>query len=176
MLQLFFTLGTTFGIKEGMNANNALHNTTRIAIPYYGTLCIPPSGLERVYFLADVDLGSKSVGSMILSVWNPKKYPDISRWLKQQGVAGVICSDSTTPSHVALDAEGLWIILQQDGEASELAECWARGEIRRGSQFRCGQPTNIWCSLHAGSEIEIAPRLKAPRPSAVSGGRRREWV
>jgi|GEM_PF-710001 len=123
-----------------MNTNHEQNIKTSIAIPYYGSLCLPPSGLERIYFVADIDSRSKSVDSMKLKVWNPRKEPDISRWLKEQGVAGVICNDSTTPSHVALDSEGIWVIFQQEGEAADLAERWARGEIARTGVYGCGQP------------------------------------
>lgn len=141
-----------------MNANHEQNIKTRIAIPYYGTLCLPPSGLERIYFVADIAPGSSSVDGMKLKVWNPRKEPDLSRWFREQGVAGVICNDSTTPSHVALDAEGIWVILRQDGEAAELAERWARGEIARGA----------YGSAQSNAQ-EMVPTLKFPELSGRNG-------
>jgi hypothetical protein len=105
-----------------MKTNNL--DMTRIAVPYYGTLSSPPSGLARIFFLIDVNLKAKAVASIGLHVWNPKKEPNLSSWLRQQRTDGVICSDNTSPYGVALCAEGIWVQWQQNGEVYDVVERW----------------------------------------------------
>lgn len=99
---------------------------TLIAVPYYGTLSLPPSGLARIFFLVKVDLIQKAIASLTLQVWNPKKEPNLFRWLRQVEADGVICGDSPLKYEVGLHAEGLWVKWGEKGEVHEIIERWMR--------------------------------------------------
>lgn len=116
---------------EGMRAHqeqNDQSHVARIAVPYYGALSLPRSGLSRVYFVADVDLVTRQFGELALRVWDPKKEPNLSSWLKQEQVNGLICSDSSCQYDVALQSEGIWAMWGCTGEVSEMIEQWLREE------------------------------------------------
>lgn len=100
----------------------------RIAVPYYGTLSLPRSGLSRVYFIGEVDLRNGKIGELALMVWDPKKEPNLSSWLKQEQVNGIICSDSICQYEVAFQNEGIWTKCGCAGEVSEMIDQWLRDE------------------------------------------------
>jgi predicted Fe-Mo cluster-binding NifX family protein len=104
---------------------------TRIAVPYYGALSLPPSGLSRVFFLVEVNQEAKSVDNISLQVWNPKKEPNLSSWLKLLGTNGVICSDTPSQYEVALNTEGIWVQWKQEGEVHEVVERWLQSTPER---------------------------------------------
>ncbi|HEY4744169.1 MAG TPA: hypothetical protein VIH45_05880 [Desulfuromonadaceae bacterium] len=105
------------------------YQTVLVAVPYYGTLTLPPLGLSRLFFVATVDIAARKAISIELQVWDPKKEANLSVWLRGLGVSGVMCSDSRSPYEIALNAENIWVLWNQEGEANELVERWARGEI-----------------------------------------------
>ncbi len=111
-----------------MKTNQRQKDATRIAVPYYGALSLPPSGLSRVFFMVEVTVENRSVDNISLQVWNPKKEPNLSAWLRQLGTDGVICSDSPSQYEVALNGEGIWVQWKQDGEVHEVVERWLQGK------------------------------------------------
>lgn len=108
---------------------------TRIAVPYYGALSLPPSGLSRVFFLVEVNMGTRSVDNISLQVWDPKKEPNLSSWLRQLGTNGVICSDNPSQYEVALNAEGIWVQWKQEGEVHEVVEKWVQSNSEKGKNY-----------------------------------------
>ncbi|HEX8960753.1 MAG TPA: hypothetical protein VF775_04200 [Geobacteraceae bacterium] len=111
-----------------MKTNHCPKDATRIAVPYYGALSLPPSGLSRVFFMVEVTVGNRSVDNISLQVWNPKKEPNLSTWLRQLGTDGVICSDNPSQYEVALNSEGIWVQWKQDGEVHEVIERWLQSK------------------------------------------------
>lgn len=107
-----------------MKTNHRQKDATRIAVPYYGALSLPPSGLSRVFFMVEVTVENRSVDNISLQVWNPKKEPNLSTWLRQLGTDGVICSDNPSQYEVALNSEGIWVQWKQEGEVHEVVERW----------------------------------------------------
>jgi predicted Fe-Mo cluster-binding NifX family protein len=107
-----------------MNATTP--NSTCIAVPYYGTLSLLPSRLTRIFFLVEVDLAKKTIANLSLKVWNAGEEPSFSSWLKQMGTEGLICSSAYTQQTAALEAEGIWVQSQQEGEVHEVVERWMR--------------------------------------------------
>jgi hypothetical protein len=106
-----------------------------IAVPYYGTLSLPPSGLTRIFFLVKVDLVQMEIDNLCLQVWNPKKEPNLFRWLRQLNTDGVICSDPPCKYEIGLNAEGMWVQWSQEGEVHEVVERWMRNESGRARNF-----------------------------------------
>lgn len=100
---------------------------TLIAVPYYGTLSLPPSGLTRIYFMAEVDVERRTIVKISLQVWDPKKEPNLFVWLGQMETNGLICSDAPSNYAIALHAEGIWVQWGQDGEVHEVIENWMHG-------------------------------------------------
>lgn len=125
------------------------HNhETRIAVPYYGALSLPPSGLSRVFFMVEVNLGTKAVDNISLQVWNPKKEPNLSCWLRQLGTEGVICSDNPSQYEVALSTEGIWVQWKQEGEVHEVVERWLQSQPDQAAAFKSERPSEAaGCAL-----------------------------
>ena len=117
-----------------------------VAVPYYGSLTLPPLGLSRLFFVASVDTASGKVGRIEIQVWDPKNEPNLSVWMREQGFSGVICSDSGSHYKVALNAENIWLLGNQEGEAAELVERWAAGVLGANS-CSFGEKLNRWCGL-----------------------------
>lgn len=122
---------------------------TRIAVPYYGALSLPPSGLSRVFFVVEVNLGAKSVDNISLQVWNPKKEPNLSSWLRQLNMNGVICSDNPSQYEVALNSEGIWVQWKQEGEVHEVVERWIQSVPDGKRTAKAEQPAEagVACTL-----------------------------
>lgn len=132
-----------------MKTNHSQNNMTRIAVPYYGALSLPPSGLSRVFFLVEVNMGTRSVDNISLQVWDPKKEPNLSSWLRQLGTNGVICSDNPSQYEVALNTEGIWVQWKQEGEVHEVVEKWIQSNSVKGKNFAYERPSepSIPCTL-----------------------------
>jgi predicted Fe-Mo cluster-binding NifX family protein len=116
-----------------MNINRQLHRFVQIAVPYYGILSFPPLGLARIYFVVKVDPATRTAVNIELKVWNPRQVPNLSIWLRELGIAGVICSDCGSQYQIALNNENIWVLWRQQGEVEEVVERWARGEIGPGT-------------------------------------------
>lgn len=135
-----------------MNAQQ-ITNSMLVAVPYYGSLTLPPLGLSRLFFVAVVDTASKKVGRIDIQVWDPRNEPNLSVWMRQQGFSGVICSDSGYHYQVALNAENIWLVGNQEGEAAELVERWATGALCESNSNRLGEQLKSWCGLQPECEI-----------------------
>ncbi|MDD2852489.1 MAG: hypothetical protein PHY09_11430 [Desulfuromonadaceae bacterium] len=129
-------------------------NTVHVAVPYYGSLTLPPLGLSRLFFVAGVDTESNKVGRIDIQVWDPRKEPNLSAWMRKQGFSGVICSDSGSHYQVALNAENIWLVGNQEGEVAELVERWASGALDGASSSTIREQLNSWCGAqHEGAVI-----------------------
>lgn len=128
-------------------------NTVFVAVPYYGSLTLPPLGLSRLFFAAAVDTATRKVARIEIQVWDPKKEPNLSVWMRKLGFSGVICSDSGSHYKIALNAENIWVLGKQEGEVAELVERWATGELDEPNAYRCGEPSNSWCGTQSESGI-----------------------
>lgn len=128
-----------------------IKNTILVAVPYYGSLSLPPLGLSRLFFVALVDTVSSKVGGMEIQVWDPKTEPNLSVWMRKQGFSGVICSDSGSHYEVALNAENIWLMGKQEGEAAELVERWAAGVLHESESRSLGEQLKSWCGLQPES-------------------------
>ncbi|MBI2353825.1 MAG: hypothetical protein HYV06_02150 [Deltaproteobacteria bacterium] len=135
-----------------MIAQQSSH-TVFVAVPYYGSLTLPPLGLSRLFFVAAVDTASRKVARIEIQVWDPKKEPNLSVWMRELGFSGVICSDSGSHYQIALNAENIWVLGKQEGEVAELVERWATGELDEANACRCGEPSNSWCGTQPESGI-----------------------
>lgn len=115
---------------------NSPDNTTCIAVPYYGSLSVLPSRLTRIFFLVQVDMGTRTISDLTLEVWNPEKEPSLWTWLREMGTEGVICRDAYSQQRVALEEEGIWVQSQQEGEVHEVVERWLRDAPERDGKRR----------------------------------------
>ncbi len=78
-----------------------------------------------------------------LKVWDPKTESNLSSWLRQQKVAGLICSDNGSQYQRALDHEKIWVIWKQEGEVAEIVERWANGEFGDPASFKSLNQRNL---------------------------------
>ena len=99
--------------------------SVKVAVPYYGPLVRPNVGLEKVYFVADVDLQSNTMKSVSVKVWNPKVRRDLPDWIKKSGISGIICTDLTSTYENYFTSKDIWISYAEEGDVKELVEQWA---------------------------------------------------
>ncbi|BCA78336.1 hypothetical protein [Desulfuromonas sp. AOP6] len=94
----------------------------RIAIPYYGAILRPGVGIEKLYFIADVDKKNSSLKRVFLEVWNSKISPELPGWLRDKGVSGLVCRDGCRSYLQPMEAAGIKVLLDK---ALDLA--WIEG-------------------------------------------------
>ena len=128
-----------------MSAQQTNKKQVLVAVPYYGSLSLPPLGLSRLFFIAPVDTASRRVGPMKIQVWDPKEEPNLSVWMRKQELSGVICNDSGSHYRVALNAENIWLLGKQEGEAAELLERWAAGALDESGSTLSRPQLESWC-------------------------------
>lgn len=85
----------------------------RIAFPYYGTLVRPGAGIEKLYFIADVDRKTFSLKRVFLDAWNAKIAPELPAWLQDKGVSGLVCRDGCHSYQKPMEAAGIQILLDK---------------------------------------------------------------
>lgn len=142
------------GIEEGMSAHRS-NQTVLVAVPYYGTLTLPPLGLSRVFFIATVDIAANKASNIELQVWDPKKEANLSVWMRGLGISGVMCSDSRSPYQIALNAENIWVLWEQEGEVNDLVERWAAGEAGNAEAHHSDKSLNPWEALRYGMSMDL---------------------
>lgn len=69
---------------------------TTLAVPYYGNLYHSSTGYEHVFFIISYDNEAECSREISMKVWDDKQTPDLTAWLKENEVFGVVCSDSET--------------------------------------------------------------------------------
>lgn len=106
-------------------ADTTAKNPSRVAVPYYGALKRPGTGLERIYFFADVDSRTGKLTELSMGIWNIARQPQLSAWLKGNGVEGLLCSDLRLDCERSLTDAGLWVKCGQTGELSEVVTRWS---------------------------------------------------
>jgi hypothetical protein len=99
----------------------------RIAVPYYGALLHPQSGIATIYFIAHVDTGSRQILGLQMRVWDASRQPHLSLWLLQQEVCGLICLETKSPYVARLQHEGVWVHFGQNRDADEMVTDWLHG-------------------------------------------------
>ncbi len=99
-----------------------------VAVPVYGSRVLPRFGLARTFRLAARD--GVEVRDLGERVWDPTREPRLARWLRDQGVEGVLCGGIHPRFQVALELEGLWVLWGQRGEVGSVLARWVRGETR----------------------------------------------
>ncbi len=104
------------------------HRAGLVAVPVSGSRVFPRFGLARTFRLAARD--GVEVRNLGERVWDPTREPRLARWLRDQGVEGVLCGGIHPRFQVALELEGLWVLWGQRGEVGSVLARWARGEAR----------------------------------------------
>ena len=99
--------------------------TIRVAVPYYGPLVRPNVGLEKIYFVAEVDLQSNSMKNLTVRVWNPKVRKELPEWIKKSGISGIICTDLSPSYQNYFSCRDIWVSWGFQGDVKDLVEQWA---------------------------------------------------
>jgi len=108
---------------EGMKSSSE-KNTIWIAVPYYCSLLLPQQGLSRIYFFAQIDKKARQVCHQLLKIWQGEQSGSLAAWLRKQGAAGVLSTDSAPLYAQELEAEGLWLWQAPAGDTAELIRVW----------------------------------------------------
>jgi len=87
--------------------------SNRIAFPYYGDMVRPGAGIEKLYFIADVDLRTFALKKVCLDVWNSRSVPELPGWLKNKGVDGLVCRDECKSYIKSFERAGIWVLLDK---------------------------------------------------------------
>ena len=88
-------------------------DSNRIAFPYYGNMMRPGAGIEKLYFIADVDIRTFALKKVCLDIWNSKSAPELTGWLKEKGVDGLVCRDECRSYFRSFEAAGIWVLLDK---------------------------------------------------------------
>ena len=92
----------------------------RIAVPYYGNLTDPRTGLANLFFLAN----TRGEQSLELSVWDVEKHPRLADWFRAERVSGLLCREKDHHQMRELQKEGIWVVGGGIGEAEEIFADW----------------------------------------------------
>ncbi|PLX84362.1 MAG: hypothetical protein C0617_08270 [Desulfuromonas sp.] len=92
----------------------------RVAVPYYGAMIRPGAGLERVYFLVDVDPAAGSFRNLGMHIWDSRAHPEFPTWLSRKGVQGLICGDDRPAYEGVLKKAGIWVRWGKAGDLEDL--------------------------------------------------------
>ena len=99
-------------------------NTIWIAIPYYCSLLTPQQGLSKIYFFAQIDKQEREVCHQLMKIWQGEQSGSLASWLRKQGAAGVLSTDSAPLYAQELRAEGLWLWQAPAEDINELIKIW----------------------------------------------------
>jgi hypothetical protein len=99
-------------------------NTIWIAVPYYCALLTPQQGLSRIYFFAQIDRKSRRVCHQLMKIWQGEQSGSLAVWLRKQGAAGVLSTDSAPFYAQELRSEGLWLWQAPASDIDELIKVW----------------------------------------------------
>ncbi|PLX83064.1 MAG: hypothetical protein C0616_00715 [Desulfuromonas sp.] len=89
-----------------------------LAVPYYGSLHTSQNGLSRIFFIGTPD--DETEPALQLEVWNPAIEPSLARWLAEQGVGVLACSDSAVPDEDEYTTCGIELLCGVDEEPDTL--------------------------------------------------------
>ena|SRR6266540_985902 len=113
-----------------MKYTDASKRVVRVAVPYYGSLIRPNMGLEKVYFVADVDIDAQSLKNLSVKVWNPKIKRELPDWIKKGGISGIICSDGSISFENYFNTKNIWVSWGQKGDVTDVIEQWVQQHPR----------------------------------------------
>lgn len=126
-----------------MKPKGKTHSELRLAVPCYGDRVLPRFGQVRDFFLVDFDPQTRIVCGLQRRSWDPLSQPQLSRWLKSQGIWAVLCGGIHPRFQAALGAEEIGVIWGFRGEVEEVVKAWLlRFDTRdpfAGLQRRLGQ-------------------------------------
>lgn len=100
-----------------------------LAVPYYGALHTSQNGLSRIFFIGIPD--DETGASLQLEVWNPTNEPSLARWLAEQGVGLLACSDSAVPDEDLYKSCGIELLCGVDEEPDTLLQQLSKNLIKR---------------------------------------------
>ncbi len=126
-----------------------------VAVPVYGSRVLPRFGLARTFHLAARD--GADVREVGRRVWDPTREPRLARWLRDQGVEGVLCGGIHPRFQVALELEGLWVLWGQRGEVDTVLARWARGETRPPAAEPCQRRGRTPAPGNRGEHCDCPP-------------------
>lgn len=68
-------------------------NNGKVAVPYYGRLHRAKIGYERIFFIVEAGAASGIDLDVSLSVWDSQIDQTLPEWLKNNGVASIVCRE-----------------------------------------------------------------------------------
>ncbi len=111
-----------------MGAKTALPEKIKVAVPFYGCLFRPGKGMEKIYFVVEVERNSGSYGKVSLQIWNSGEEGGLVHWLSRQKIQGLVCSDRHKGFETALLRNGIRVCWGSEGELEEMIAFWNRAQ------------------------------------------------
>lgn len=95
----------------------------KVAVPYYGRLHRARLGYERIYFIVETGDADEKDLDVRLGVWDHKKEQTLPEWLKNIGVASLVCREEPE-MHISQTMAGLGInvLNETNTDASRLMQ------------------------------------------------------
>lgn len=94
--------------------------TAKVAVPYYGNLTHPRTGLSNLFFLATIGEGQ----TLELSVWDSQQHPRLADWFRSENVTGLLCRERDHHHLGELKREGIWVVGGSIGEPEQIYKDW----------------------------------------------------
>jgi hypothetical protein len=98
-------------------------DTGKVAVPYYGRLYRAKFGYERIYFIVEAGAARKQELDVKLGVWDHKKEESLPEWLKNNGVASLVCREEPEGGlNKAMAGLGIKVLNEGNIDASRLMQ------------------------------------------------------
>ena len=98
-------------------------DTGKVAVPYYGRLYRAKFGYERIYFIVEAGAAKQKELDVKLGVWDHKKEQSLPEWLKNNGVASLVCREEPECSiNKAMAGLGIKVLHEGNNDASRLMQ------------------------------------------------------
>jgi hypothetical protein len=99
---------------------------------------LPKQGLSRIYFFAQIDKKARQVCHQLMKIWQGEQAGSLASWLRKQGAAGVLSTDSAPHYAQELAAEGLWLWQSPANDIGELIRIWLESSENLSVTFGAG--------------------------------------
>lgn len=95
----------------------------KVAVPYYGRLYRAKFGYERIYFIVETAGAREQELNVRLGVWDHKKEQTLPQWLKNNGIASLVCrEDPEQNMKKTMSDLGINILNERNNDASRLMQ------------------------------------------------------
>ena len=101
----------------------------QIATPYYGTVARAGRGFENIYLIASASTETGKIESIRVETWCGRAASDLSNWLSEKKVNGLIAEDFSLALEKELDKANIWSRWNITGDIREIESFWKQLKV-----------------------------------------------